>query len=68
MIVYKGKLNDQDYLVIPTRNRTDANEVKCEIRWDGDGSDFIWFDDTGTELVCQLNSNIRVNKDKALFL
>jgi hypothetical protein len=67
-MVYKGKLNDQDYLVIPTRNRTEHNEVKCEIRWDGDGSDFIWFDDTGTELVCQLNSDIRVNKDKALVL
>jgi hypothetical protein len=62
MKAYSGKLNGMDYLVIPTRNRTEQNEVKCEIRWDGDGSDFIWFDDTGTELVCQLNDKIRVNK------
>ena len=60
MKAYSGQLNGQNYLIIPTRNRTEANEVKCEIKWEGDGSDFIWFDEVGDELVCQLNDEIRV--------
>lgn len=64
MKAYAGHYKGLDYLIIPTRNRSEHNAVKCEIRWDGDGSDFIWFDETDTELICQLNSDIRVDKIK----
>ena len=39
---------------------TDSGEIKCNIQWADGRSDFIWFDKTGTELVCQLNQDIRV--------
>lgn len=59
---YKGTLNEQRYTVVPIwHNVTDAGEVKCNIQWDNGCSDFIWFTNTGTELVCQLNDKIRVS-------
>lgn len=59
---YHGEYEDNTYTVIPTWNRTDDNEVKCEVKWLDGRVDFIWFDDTGTELISRLNPDIRVSK------
>lgn len=58
---YYGEYEDNTYTVIPTK-ATDDNAVKCEVQWLDGRVDFIWFDDTGTELICQLNPDIRVSK------
>ena len=58
---YTGIYKGMKFTVTPTHNRTQDNEVKCCIDWGPDqGSDYIWFDDTGTNLICQLNNKIFV--------
>jgi hypothetical protein len=62
---YFGNLNGRNFTITPTPNRTEKNEVKCQVSWENDGTDFIWFDDLGDKLVCQLNPNIFVMKSTA---
>lgn len=62
---YTGKFNGKRYVVIPTLNRTENNEVKCCVRWEDGDEAYIWFDETAKELVCQLNEKIRVKKETA---
>ena len=62
---YSGKFMGLGYLVTPTFNRTESNEVKCSVRWEDGCEDFIWFDETDKELISQLNNKIRVQKEAA---
>lgn len=59
---YYGELDGQQFSVEPTPTRTEANEVKCRISWEDGQIDYIWFDDVGEYLICQLNPNIIVAK------
>jgi hypothetical protein len=63
---YSGKFMGLGYVVTPTHNRTENNEVKCSVRWEDGCEDFIWFDETAKELISQLNNKIRVKKEAAL--
>lgn len=61
---YTGTFNGQQFIVEPTHNRTPDNEVKCAVHWPQDNqTDYIWFDDLGHRLVCQLNAKIAVDKE-----
>jgi len=61
MAKLKGVYKDTTFTLTPLSGwETDSNEIKCNIEWADGRSDFIWFNDTGTELVCQLNHDIRV--------
>ena len=57
---YSGNISGVGYIITPTLNRTENNEVKCSVRWEDGCEDFIWFDETETELISQLNDKIRV--------
>jgi hypothetical protein len=62
---YFGNFNNQNFTVTPTLARTENNEVKCQVDWEDHGTDFIWFNDFGDTLVCQLNPKIIVSKKAA---
>jgi hypothetical protein len=65
---YFGKFNGINFTVSPTVNRTENNEVKCQVSWDDGCTDFIWFTETEDNLVCQLNPKIAVNKNQVKVL
>lgn len=57
---YTGIYKGEKFTVTPTPTRTNDNEVKCRIEWQDQSADYIWFDDTGTNLICQVNNKIFV--------